>query len=161
MKRGSEVEIRLSLGPHRIEIPNLRGQTLQAAELNLRAAGLDVGSLSRVYAEGAREERVVRQSPAAGGQVDHASTVDLYLGLEETSDSYVMPDLVYRHYAGVRQFFERRQFRLGSIKYEPYEGIAPGVVLRQFPLPGHRLGRDDVISLVVSALPEGVQETNG
>lgn len=158
VKRGGEVEIRLSLGPQRVVVPDLKGQTLQAAQLNLRAAGLHVGSLARIYDEGARAERVVRQSPPAGGEVGHAAGIDLYLGLEDTSASYVMPDLVYQRVDGVRRFFEKHDFRLGSVKYEPYEGIAPGVVLRQFPLPGHRLGREDVISLVVSALPERVQE---
>lgn len=155
VKRGSEIELRLSLGPERIEVPDLSGQTLQAARLNLRAAGLQVGALARVYAEGAREERVVRQDPPAGGRADHAATVDLYLGLEDSSDSYVMPELVYERYDGVRAFFEERGFRVGSVKFEPYEGIESGVVLRQFPLPGHRLGREDVISLVVSSLPDG------
>ncbi len=158
VKRGGEVEIRVSLGPQRIQVPDLRGQTLQAAQLNLRAAGLSVGSLARVYAEGARQERVVRQNPPAGGEVGHAAAIDLYLGLEDTSGSYVMPDLVYQKMDGVQRFFSRHDFRIGSVKYEPYEGIAPGVVLRQFPLPGYRLGKDDVISLVVSALPERVEE---
>ena len=33
-------------------------------------------------------------------------------------------------YDQVRTFFERRGVRLGSVKYERYEGIASGVVLR-------------------------------
>jgi beta-lactam-binding protein with PASTA domain len=62
-----------------------------------------------------------------------------------------MPDLVYREYEAVRRFFERQSFRLGSVKFESYEGIEAGVVLRQFPLPGHPIRRRDVISLVVTA----------
>ena len=61
-----------------------------------------------------------------------------------------MPDLAYRNLESVRHFFERRGFRLGSIKFEPYEGLSPGVILRQYPLPGHLLARQDVISLVVT-----------
>ena len=61
---------------------------------------------------------------------------------------------VYESYERVRQFFESRGFRVGSVKYEPYEGIEPGVVLRQFPLAGHRLGQQDVISLVVASMGE-------
>jgi hypothetical protein len=41
------------------------------------------------------------------------------------------------------------------VKYEPYEGIEAGVVLRQYPLAGHPLRRHDVISLVVAAPAEG------
>jgi hypothetical protein len=62
-----------------------------------------------------------------------------------------MPDLVYRRYEPVRRSFERRGFRLGAVKFEPYEGIADGTILRQTPLPGHPLHRLDLISLVVAA----------
>ena len=34
---------------------------------------------------------------------------------------------------------------------ETYTGVAPGTVLRQFPLAGHPLRRDDVIALTVVA----------
>ena len=40
---------------------------------------------------------------------------------------------------------------MGTVKFEPYEGILDGTILRQTPLPGHPLRRRDVISLVVAA----------
>ena len=159
VKRGAVIEVTRSLGRQLVSVPDLSGQTLQTAEVNLRAAGLNVGRLARVYSDSGAEERIVRQSPAAGVDVDHQAPIDLFLSLGNAADTFVMPDLVYREYEGVRKFFERRGFRVGSVKYEPYEGIEPGVVLRQFPLAGHRLGRTDVISLVVAAAepsPAGV-----
>jgi hypothetical protein len=65
-----------------------------------------------------------------------------------------MPDLVYRHYEEVRRFFDLRGLRLGSVRFEPYEGVASGVILRQFPLPGHPLSGRDAVSLVVAS-PDG------
>ena len=53
-----------------------------------------------------------------------------------------MPDLVYRDYEQVRPYFEQLGFRFGSVKFERYEGVAAGVILRQFPLPGHPLTRE-------------------
>ena len=50
-----------------------------------------------------------------------------------------------------RAFLESRGFRLGNVKVEPYEGVPGGIVLRQFPLPGHPLRGHDAVSLVVSA----------
>jgi len=157
VKQGAEVAIVVSLGKQVAEVPNLRGHTLQSAEVNLRAAGLSAGRVEHIFSSSGQAERVVRQSPAAGAKVDHGRPVDLYLALERSPESFVMPDLVYQRYDGVRRFFEAKGFRLGSVKYEPYEGIAPGVVLRQFPLAGHRVARRDVISLVVAS----AQETGG
>jgi hypothetical protein len=51
----------------------------------------------------------------------------------------------------VQRFFQTRGFRLGSVKYERYEGIRPGVILRQYPLAGHPLRREDTVALVVAA----------
>mgnify|MGYP003477662428 CR=1 FL=1 len=71
--------------------------------------------------------------------------------LPAPADTFIMPDLVYRRYEPVRRYFEGGGFRLGAVKFEPYEGISDGTILRQNPLPGHPLRRRDVISLVVAA----------
>ncbi|HEX2224617.1 MAG TPA: PASTA domain-containing protein, partial [Thermoanaerobaculia bacterium] len=65
-------------------------------------------------------------------------------------ERWVMPDLVYRDYEDVRRAFEARGFRLGSIKFERYEGVAEGVILRQYPMPGHPVTKRDSISLTVA-----------
>lgn len=149
-KRRSVVEVALSRGRELVEVPDLVGQPVQSVMVHLRAAGLTLGRSFSVYSPGGSEGAVVVQSPPAGARVDPATPVDLFLRLADGGRSYVMPDLIYRQYEQVRGFFESRGFRLGSVKYESYEGVAPGVVLRQHPLPGHRLRQRDVISLVVA-----------
>jgi beta-lactam-binding protein with PASTA domain len=72
------------------------------------------------------------------------------ISLGDRSGVFVMPDLVYQDYNRVRSFFESRGFRLGSVKFEAYEGAGDGTILRQFPLAGHPLSRRDAISLVVA-----------
>lgn len=158
VKRGSAVEIIVSLGPQLVEVPDLRGSALQAAQVTLAAAGLTVGRTEAVYSLGLPSGTVVEQAPLSGARVGRAQAVDLYLSQEDRAETYVMPDLVYRDLAVVRHFFDRLGFRLGSVKFEPYESVASGIVLRQFPLPGHPLRRRDVISLVVSS---GVDEAGG
>ena len=103
-----------------------------------------------MYSRQGEEERVVRQVPPPGTSVDHLSSVDLFLCLENSSRSYVMPDLIYERYDRVRRFFEAEGFRVGSVKYEPYEGVEDGIVLRHTPLAGHPLRQHDVITLVVA-----------
>jgi len=99
---------------------------------------------------------VAMQDPPAGSLVAPSTTVRLYLSLEDRASTYVMPDLIYRRYEDVRGFFEQRGFRLGSVRFEAYEGIPTGIVLRQFPLAGHPLRHEDPIALVVAAAaPEG------
>jgi serine/threonine-protein kinase len=151
VKRGSKVELAVSLGPQVVAVPDLAGAALPAAQVTLAAAGLTVGRTLGVYSADGQPGTVVDQSPKPGTRAGAAATVDLFLSRGDPSAVFVMPDLVYRDYEQVRRFFERRGFRLGSVKFESYEGIAAGVVLRQFPLAGHPLSRREVISLVVAS----------
>jgi serine/threonine-protein kinase len=149
-KRRSTVDVGLSRGREMIEVPDLLEQSMQTVQVRLKAAGLALGRSFNVFSADGAEGAVVMQTPAAGSLVDSATPVDLYVRLADTGSSFVMPDLISRDYGTVRAFFERRGFRFGSVKYEPYEGALPGVVLRQHPLPGHPLRQRDVISLVVA-----------
>jgi serine/threonine-protein kinase len=151
IKRGSVVEVGLSRGRERVVVPDLAFEPLPAVAVRLRAAGLVLGRSLRVFSETGAEGQVVRQYPPAGSEVDPLTPVDLFIRMADESAGYVMPELIYRDYEAVRGFFGRQGFRVGSVKFEAYEGAAPGTVLRQFPLPGHRLAREDVISLVVAA----------
>jgi len=149
-KRRGTVEVALSRGPEMIEVPDLVDQSMQTVLVRLKASGLVLGRSFGIFSPGGAEGAVVMQKPSAGAHVDPSTPVDLFLRVGDTGESFVMPDLIYRNYDSVRAFFEAHGFRLGSVKYEPYESAATGAVLRQHPLPGHRLRRRDVISLVVA-----------
>ena len=151
VKRGSAVEVTVSLGPQLVLVPDLAGQALSAAQVTLQASGLALGRAASVYADRGAPGTVVGQAPAAGERVGRSTRVDVFLSLQDLSELFLMPDLVYRDYEQVRRFFEARGFKLGSVKFEPYENVPAGIVLRQFPLPGHPLARRDVISLVVAS----------
>lgn len=154
VKQGGQVAVVLSRGQKLVEVPDLAGDALQAAQTELAAAGLVLGRRDRVYWPSSEVGTVVFQSPPAGTLLDQASPVDLLLSVEDPARTFVMPDLVYRRVEEVRRFFERRGFRFGSVKYEPYEGVEDGIVLRHTPLAGHPLRQHDVITLVVATSPE-------
>jgi serine/threonine-protein kinase len=149
VKRGAAVEVAFSLGAQRLTVPNLAGRALQAAQVTLSGQGLALGDTLAVVAAETAPGAVVGQDPAPGTEVPVGSRVDLLVALDASPETYVMPDLVYRRYEPVRRSFEAGGFRMGSVKFEPYEGIAEGTILRQLPLPGHPLRRRDAISLVV------------
>jgi serine/threonine-protein kinase len=156
VKRGSVVRVTLSLGPEISEVPDLAGLGLAEAQVVLSDSGLTMGRVVRVYRIAGEAGTVVEQNPTADEVVGYAAPVDVYVGEESHAETYLMPDLIYRDHDLVRWFFERRGFQLGGVKPESYEGVPPGVILRQYPLAGHPLTRNDVISLVVSAAPDEV-----
>lgn len=160
VKRNAEVTLTLSKGPRRIEVPDTVGQAVQAAQVSLAAAGLTVGRIFEIHADSNRRGAIVAQRPPAGDRVEVDAPVDLFVASENTSEVYVMPDLVKRDYDEVRSFFEARGIRMGRVSYETYAGVAAGTVLRQFPLAGHPLRREDVISLAVVAPEPGPAEAD-
>lgn len=151
VKRGSAVEVVLSLGVRQASVPNLSGKARSAAQVTVQAEGLEMGETLEIANTAGEPGTIVGQDPPPGASVPAGTKVDLLVALDAPADAYVMPDLVYRRYEPVRGYFERSGFHLGAVKFEPYEGIADGTILRQNPLPGHPLRRRDVISLVVAA----------
>lgn len=149
VKRGVSVGVIMSRGPQRIAVPAVIGDALQAAQVSLTAAGLTLGRTISVYSQQGAPGTVVAQQPEGGSRVEPDAAIDLFLALENRSETYLMPDLFNRNLDDVRRYFERRGFRLGRVSYETYDGVAPGTVLRQYPLAGHPLHRGDVIALGV------------
>ena len=151
VKRGSAVEVVLSLGVRRASVPNLAGKAMSAAQVTVQSEGLELGDTLAIANSAGEPGTIVGQDPPPGASVPAGTRVDLLVALDAPSDTFVMPDLVYRRYEPVRGYFEGGGFRMGTVKFEPYEGIVDGTILRQTPLPGHPLRRRDVISLVVAA----------
>jgi serine/threonine-protein kinase len=156
VKRGRPVTVVLSLGPRRVQVPDLTGKTLPGAQAAISGTGLGLGRILGALAPNHEAPgSVLEQDPDPGAAVAPATGVDLLLAMASPGERYVMPDLVYRDYEAVRPYFEQLGFKLGNVKFERYEGVAAGVILRQFPLPGHPVSRDEAISLVV-ATADGV-----
>jgi eukaryotic-like serine/threonine-protein kinase len=157
VKRGRPVTVVLSKGPRRVEVPDLTGKPLPAAQSLISGNGLALGHILGAFASHREPPgSVLEQDPDPRASVAPATGVDLLLAMPAPGERYVMPDLVYRNYDQVRASFDRLRFKFGNVKFERYEGVAAGIILRQFPLAGHPLTRDDAISLVVATadMPE-------
>jgi beta-lactam-binding protein with PASTA domain len=151
VKKGSPVVVLLSLGPRRVTVPDLKGKTLPGAQSAISGTGLALGRILGALAPNHESPgSVIEQDPDANAAVAPATGVDLLLAMAAPNERYVMPDLVYRNYDLVRPYFERLGFKFGNVKFERYEGVSAGVILRQFPLPGHPLSREDAVSVVVA-----------
>jgi beta-lactam-binding protein with PASTA domain len=150
VKRGSGVTVVLSMGPQRVEVPEVASRPLPAAQAALSGSGLAVGRILGAYSTTLTTGSVVATDPGPGSTIPPSTPVNVLLALSVPDERYVMPDLVYRNYEGLRPYFEQHGFRFGSVRYERYEGVAAGVILRQFPLPGHPLAKQDNISLTVA-----------
>lgn len=160
VKRGSAVNVVLSKGPQRAEVPPLAGKSLTVAQAELSGNGLALGQILGAFGkEDSTPGTVLLHDPDPQAFIAPSTPVDLLLVMAVPRARYIMPDLVYSDYDLVRARFERNGFRFGNVKFERYEGVTAGVILRQYPLPGYPVTKEDAISLSVATadvlLPPG------
>lgn len=143
------VRVVLSLGPRELRVPELSGLPPRAAALRLAQETLQLGALSW-YRDPTARIGIVAQDPEPEFPVGKNAPIAVLTnrGLPETR--YVMPDLVGKDAELMRSRLEAYGFRVGSARFESYEGVPPNTILKQFPTAGSPLSSKEVVSVTVS-----------
>lgn len=94
VRTGFRVRIAESLGPQKVEIPNLVGQSVRSAELNLRQRGLELGSAAHLPIANAAADQVIAQSPTPDAQQISTPSVSVLTSAAPAPEAFVMPDFV-------------------------------------------------------------------
>jgi beta-lactam-binding protein with PASTA domain len=61
-----------------------------------------------------------------------------------------MPDLIGRRAEVVLDKLNRAGLKVADVRYRSYPGMAPGIVLKQLPPAGHRIGSNSSVSVEIS-----------
>jgi beta-lactam-binding protein with PASTA domain len=151
VRRGWKVVVAESLGPQQAAIPNLIGQSEHAADLNIGRRGLEIGSVVRMHYPGATAGTVVAQSPPPNTRDAASPKISLMLAAEDNVQSYVMPNFVGKPLDEATTALEAAGFVLGDVKTVLGSSFgATGIVVKQHPLPGQKIGAGAVIDFEVS-----------
>src|SRR5262249_47139892 len=148
-KPSQVVHVIVSLGPAQLRVPDLEGLPPRAAAMKLSQQSLELGAVSW-YRDGAEKVGIVAQDPEPEAVAARTSSVEVLTNRGAPETRYVMPDLVGKDAEQMRSKLEAAVFRVGSARFESYEGIAPNTILKQFPPPGYPIGSREVVSLTVS-----------
>jgi beta-lactam-binding protein with PASTA domain len=169
VRRGWQVRVAQSLGPTRVAIPDVTGQSEHAAELNIRRRGLDVASMAEVEVPGIPADQVVAQSPAANAVQVVAPKISLLVTSDAQPSAFVMPSFIGQPLGSVSRTLQDNGFRLGnvsvaapsapaespSIVLETPETVAPAqpspasIVTAQAPAAGQKVVLGTAVSLEV------------
>ena len=86
ISKGQSIDITVSKGKKvkKVNVPNVKGGTLSAAESTLKAKGLSVSVEKRSSSQA--PGTVISQSPSADSEVETGSTVTLVVSEEQSSD---------------------------------------------------------------------------
>lgn len=160
VRRGWRVRVAESMGPQRVAIPDLTGDSERSAEINIRRRGLELGTMAVAGIPDASPDQIVAQSPPANATNVSAPKVSVLVAAAEDRKSYVMPDLRGRTEDEVVSAIVGAGFKVGSISSQPPpsddanspETLPAGtrIVMKTIPGPGQRVWDGQAINLEVT-----------
>jgi beta-lactam-binding protein with PASTA domain len=150
VKEGATVTLTISKGPESIPVPSVVGKPLNEAEKQIRADGLAVGKVTKIYSETVAKGSVIRADPAPGQPLRPNSSVDLTVS--KGPAPIPVPSVVGKTEADARSILTSAGFRVSTSK--DYSDTVPeGSVISQNPSSGARPA-NAVIALVISKGPK-------
>jgi len=147
------VRVVLSLGRRELRVPELAGLAPRAAALKLSRESLELGAASWLREPGL-PSGIVAQDPEPETPAGKGEAVRVLTNRGAPERRIVMPDLVGKDAEAARARLEQFGFKVGSARFEAYEGVRPNTVLKQFPPAGYPLSSREVVSLTVSRSPD-------
>lgn len=125
VRRGWQIRVAESLGPQRVEIPNVLGESQRAAEINIRRRGLDVGAVAQIAMRGSTAEQVLGQSPPPNAGGVAAPKISLLMTESTPSQAFLMPNFTGQALGGVTLVLQDAGFRLGNVSMAPSVAAPP------------------------------------
>jgi eukaryotic-like serine/threonine-protein kinase len=122
VRRGWQVRVAQSLGPMRIAIPDVKGESGRAAELNIQRRGLDVVSTAQMQIADAPADQVLAQNPPANATQVAAPKISLLVSAAADPSAFVMPSFVGQPLGSVSRVLQDAGFKLGNVTVA---GVAP------------------------------------
>jgi eukaryotic-like serine/threonine-protein kinase len=152
--KGAVVELTVSLGKERYNVPKLVGRTEDKAQDAIAARHLTFGSSKGAWSETVGEGRVISQSPQAGKRVKPGTVVDLVISKGRKPIRF--GDWTGKPVAEAKATLQDRGLKVDDSQTEYSDTVPKGSVISQDPTSGP-LYRGDTVTMVVSKGPELVE----
>ena len=149
LKTQRSVRIWVSLGPRRLEVPAVAGESLRGGRLALEEAGIPVGRVLEAR-DPSEEVTILQQHPLPGLTETMAEAGATLLVSTGPGRDYVMPDLIGRPVGPALSLLKRAGLKVSDVRHKPYPGVETGIILRQVPASGYRVNAQTAIALDVS-----------
>jgi eukaryotic-like serine/threonine-protein kinase len=147
VRRGWQVRVAESLGPTRVAIPDVTGQSEHAAELNIRRRGLDVASVASVGLLPIPADQVLAQSPTANATQVLAPKISLLVTTEADPPAYVMPSFMGQPLGSASRTLQDAGFKLGAVGIVPAPSIEEITPSTPAPTPPAQPGPASIIAV--------------
>jgi beta-lactam-binding protein with PASTA domain len=164
VRKGWRVRIAESMGPQKIVIPSVLGDSPRTAELNVKRRGLELGTVAAIAMPDLPPDQVVAQSPPPEAQGIATPKVSVLISAPAEEKSYVMPDLSGMRLADASAAITNGGLKVGSVSgakvdangaAAPAAGVIPkaatadAVIVKQSPAVGQRVTSGTAVALEV------------
>jgi beta-lactam-binding protein with PASTA domain len=159
IRRGWQIRVAQSMGPQRVEIPNVLGQSQRAAELNIRRRGLDVGAVAQIQLPDGQADQVIAQDPAPSAGSISVPKISLLASQPPSPQAFVMPSFVGQTLGSVTAVLKDAGLRVGTVtETAPPESttLSPApppspasIVVSQNPAPGGKVVAGSAVNFEV------------
>src|SRR5712692_2958854 len=154
VRRGWQIRVAESLGPQRVQIPNVLGQSERAADMNIQRRGLDVGAIAQMQLPDALADQVLSQAPPPNASGVSAPKISLLVSEPSPPQAFVMPNFVGQPLGSVTLALQDAGFRVGTVTFAAQTGnSAPttpspapasqaspaSIIVSQNPAPGEKV----------------------
>jgi beta-lactam-binding protein with PASTA domain len=169
VRRGWQVRVAQSLGPQRVAIPDVLGQSGRAADLNIERRGLDLGSVAYIQIPGTPPDQVLAQSPPANASGIAVPKISLLVSAAAAPAAYIMPSFAGQPLGSVNQKLLDAGFRLGNVTViappvndQPLQSQSPGSPPSppQYAQPSTQAPQPNPASIIVSQSPAPGQKVS-
>jgi len=163
VRHGWDIRVAESLGPQRVQIPSVLGQSQRAAEMNIQRRGLDVGTVAQTALPGSPTDQVVSQSPPPNASDISAPKISLLIATAPPAPVFVMPNFVGQPIGTVTQAVQDAGFKVGTVSMagQPVDAAsasnqagaqrpsAASVVVSQTPAAGEKVAAGSTVNFEV------------
>lgn len=115
VRHGWQVRVAQSLGPQRIAIPDVTGQTTRAATMNIQRRGLEAGATALIKVASPPTDQVLAQSPPANASGVSTPRISILLSAPGDPAAFVMPNLVGQHLSNATQLLQQAGMHIGTV----------------------------------------------
>ena len=148
VQRGATVHATVSRGQARVRVPEVAGQSAEAAAKALSAAGLVAVPAEPEVSASVPAGTVISTAPPAGAEV--ARGAEVKLRVSAGAGAVEVPKVTGMQLGKAKELLERAKLVL-TTRPVPDEEHYPGFVLKQEPAPGTKVAAGSAVTLQVSA----------
>jgi beta-lactam-binding protein with PASTA domain len=151
VRPNKKIQLSISLGVQRVQVPNLVKSSLREVELALLNSQLKSGNRSYINSDEVSHDRIINQSPLPSAEYGINKNVDLLISLGRKAKTYPLPNLAGITLDEARKKLKAWGFNVGRIYSKKDSGRAKFQIISTNPSPYSEVRKGTVVSLLISA----------